>query len=58
MFSNALTYHPVGTRLHNYSKLLAGQCDRIVELARCAGGEGGAGRRYIWGGGRCSPAAY
>jgi hypothetical protein len=33
MFSNALTYNAEGGNVHNYAKLLMGQCDRIVELA-------------------------
>ncbi|EFN53753.1 hypothetical protein CHLNCDRAFT_136360 [Chlorella variabilis] len=33
MFTNALTYNAQGGTVHNYAKLLMGQCDRIVELA-------------------------
>ncbi|KAI7843189.1 hypothetical protein COHA_003172 [Chlorella ohadii] len=33
MFDNALTYNAQGGTVWNYAKLLAGQCDRIVELA-------------------------
>ena len=33
MFTNALTYNAQGGTMHNYAKLLMGQCDRIVELA-------------------------
>lgn len=33
MFNNALTYNAQGGTVWNYAKLLAGQCDRIVELA-------------------------
>jgi hypothetical protein len=33
MFSNALRFNAENGAIHNYAKLLAGQCDRIVELA-------------------------